>query len=109
MDILAIALGIAFLLFLFWGLGVVARHYRLGDEPVWFPRMVEQLGLSIGRIGKSELAVHLPTASRLCFKCRSKNECDAWLAIGEERTDPPDFCLNRGYLRLARRMVDSPY
>jgi len=108
MDILAIALGVAFLLLLFWGLGVVVRHYRLNDQPVRFPRMVEKLGLSLRNVGKSDLATHLPTAARLCMKCRSTGECEAWLAGEESAGEPPEFCVNRNFLRLARRAGDMP-
>ena len=109
MDILAIALGAAFLLLLFWGLGVVVRHYGLNDQPIRFSRMVEKLGLSLRRIGNSDLATHLPTAARLCMKCRSKGECEAWLDGEAGGTEPPEFCLNRNYLRLARQAGDTPH
>jgi hypothetical protein len=109
MDVLAVAVGIGFLLLLFWGVGVVARHYRTNGEPVRFPRMVQRLGLSMKRIGDSEIAIHLPTAARLCLKCRGKKECDEWLAEHESASEPPKFCVNSGFLRLARRMADTPY
>jgi hypothetical protein len=109
MDILVVALGAAFLLLLFWGLGVVARHYRHNDQPIRFSRMVEKLGLSVRRIGNSGLATHLPTAARLCMKCPSKKECDAWLAGEAGCIEPPEFCLNRSFLRMARHAGDTPY
>jgi hypothetical protein len=71
--------------------------------------MAERLGLSLRRIGDSELAVHLPTAARLCRKCRSKQECEAWLVAPSGRTEPPEFCVNRNYLRLARQVGDTPH
>lgn len=108
MDIVAVALGVAFLLLLFWGLGVVVRHYRLNDKPVRFPRMAEKLGLSLRKIGNSELATHLPTAARLCMKCRSTGECEAWLSGETGATEPPEFCVNRNYLRLARQAGEIP-
>lgn len=109
MNLLAVALGAAFLLLLFWGLGVVVRHYRVNDHPVRFPRMVEKLGLSLRRIGNSDLATHLPTAARLCMKCRSTGECEAWLAGEADAAEPPEFCVNRNFLRLAQRSGDTPH
>ncbi len=109
MDILVIVLASAFLALLLWGLSIVARHYRLDGDAVRLPRMAERLGLSLRRIGESELATHLPTAARLCRKCRSQQACEAWLAGSAGAADPPEFCVNRNYLRLAREAGDVPH
>ena len=109
MDILAVALGAAFLLLLFWGVGVAARHYRLEEQPIRFSRMVSNPVLSMRRICVSEIAIHRPTAARLCMKCTSKQECDDWLGAGAGGGEPPEFCANKSYLRLARRTAETPY
>ncbi len=109
MDIVTLGLGAAFLVLLLWGLAVVVGHFRPNRVPIRLPRMAERLGLSLRRIGESELATHLPTAARLCRKCRSQQECEAWLAGTAGAADPPEFCVNRNYLRLAREAGDVPH
>lgn len=104
-----IALGAGFVLLLLWVTSEIIKHYRNAGEPVRFPKMVRRLGLSMQRIGDSEIAIHLPTAARLCLKCRDKKECDTWLAECENAAEPPKFCVNSGYLRLARRIAESHY
>ncbi len=108
MDIVTLGLGAAFLGLLLWGLAVVVRHFRLNAVPIRFPRMAARLGLSLRDIDESDLATHLPTAARLCRKCRSQQECEAWLSGTAGGAEPPEFCVNRHYLRLAREAADLP-
>lgn len=107
MDILGFLMGLAVLAGGIWIARVALGHYALADHPERFPRMARILGLSMDGLRDSDVALHLPTAERLCLACKNTEACDAWLASGGNPDDAPEFCPNAGYLHLARRPLDT--
>lgn len=103
MDFTIIVFGAVAVALMVWTAVVLVRHYAALDRPVRLPRLLARLGLSVEGIANSELAEHLPSAARLCLLCGSADECEHLLAAETELAEPPDFCPNANYIRLAKR------
>ncbi len=108
MEIMALVFAAALLVVAAWTARVLFSHYRLKEHPARFPKMADRLGLTLYDIRYSDVALHLPTAERLCLVCSSTKECDAWLAMGKAAPAVPAFCPNAGYLHLLHRPHDTP-
>jgi len=102
MEIISLVFLVGYAVLILWGLTAALWPYTPSGRAVQFPRMAENLGVSIDDIGESNLCIHLPTADRLCAVCEDKEACDAWLSTHESAAEAPDFCANAAYLRLAR-------
>lgn len=102
MEIYAAAGGLVLLGFGAWTAREMIVHFKVAPAPVRFTRMVERLGMSVDEIIESDFAYHLPTAQRFCTRCERKVECDALLCARDQLADPPAFCPNAAYLRMAR-------
>ena len=103
MEKLSLVFLVAYGALILWGLWIALRPYRPSEQAAQFLRMAKRVGASVANIGESNLGLHLPAADRLCTVCKQKEACDAWLASHEAAAQPPDFCPNAAYLRLARR------
>lgn len=108
MEITAVLFGAVLLVVAVWSAWVLISHYRVREHPERFPEMAGRLGLSLDDIRYSDVALHLPTAERLCLVCNSTEECDEWLAIGVGSPCAPRFCPNAGYLSLLRQPRHTP-
>ena len=102
MEIISLLFLVAYAVLILWGLVVAMRPYTPSGRAVQFPRMAENIGVSVEDIADSNLAIHLPTADRLCTVCQDKEACNAWLADHSSAAEAPEFCANAAYLRLAR-------
>ncbi|HSR70977.1 MAG TPA: DUF6455 family protein [Kiloniellales bacterium] len=107
--ILVVRLGLAALLVagVVWALRLLIAHFAEADRPLLLSRMLRRLGIVPEALPLAALEYHLPTAARICLHCRSKAECEAWLAEDAPRREPPAFCPNRSYLQLAAREQPS--
>ena len=99
-EILRIALAFVFLGVLAWTLKVIRRHYEIDERPIRLSLVMRRLGIGTRTAGKLQYEHHMPTAVRLCHNCKSKAECDAWLATETEAVTPPAFCPNASFLHL---------
>ncbi len=103
MEIVVLVFGLAYLGLMLWGLSLAVKRYLPAGRALLFPRMAERVGVSVEGIADSGLAMHLPTAGRICTVCKSKDQCAHWLEGGESAAEAPEFCPNRAYLGLARQ------
>jgi len=102
LELIQTSLVVVFLAALVWALRVIYRHYQAENLPILFSRMLCHLGIGLKTRENLGLHHHVPTAIRLCQKCRSKAECDAWLEENGHAEPPPEFCANANYLLLLR-------
>lgn len=102
MEILSLLFLVAYGILILWGLSAAMWPYRPSGLAVQFPRMAGKLGISVSDMEDSEYGMHLQTADRLCGLCEDKAACEDWLASHDAATEPPEFCANAGYFRLAR-------
>ncbi len=102
MEIFSLLFLAAYAILILWGLGTVLRSYKPSGRALQFPRMAKSLGVSVADIADSSLAPHLQTADLFCANCTDKKACEAWLATHESAAEPPEFCVNASYLRLAK-------
>ncbi len=107
MDALVFIFAAAFVILGLWVAGVMVGHYAPGDRPVRFASMLERLGLTFEKAKITLYADHLPTAARLCMRCKSSKACDAWLACEASRAGPPDFCPNTSFVRLLQQTAGA--
>ena len=102
MEIISLLFLVAYAILILWGLGVALWPYTPSGGAVRLSRMANTIGVSVDDIAETNLAIHLPTADRLCAVCDDKAACDAWLATHASAAEAPDFCANAAYLRLAQ-------
>jgi hypothetical protein len=102
MEIVSLLFLVAYAVLILWGLLVALWPYAPSGRATQFPRMANTIGVSVDGIAESNLAIHLPTADRLCAVCEDKAACDDWLATRASAAEAPEFCANAAYLRLAQ-------
>lgn len=99
-EILRLGLTLAGAGVFVWTVSVLGRHYVSGSFPVRFASMRRALGIRTDHFDKLGCDAHLPTAARLCDRCSSKTQCDAWLADRREAGAAPAFCPNAQFLNF---------
>ena len=103
LKLFQISLTLAIVIGLSWALWIVFRHYQADELPIRFSRMLNRFGIDPRANDELGLENHIPTAIRVCQKCKSEKECDAWQAINGQAKPAPEFCANASYLQLASR------
>lgn len=100
---LIVLFGVVAAALLVWTAFVLVRHYSDLEQPLRLPKMLARLGLAAEDVANSDLAPHLPTAGRLCLLCGHTEACDQALAAESGLEEPPDYCPNASFLKLAKR------
>lgn len=102
-GVLQIVLVVVLIAGLAWTLSVMYRYYPTGERPIRLSRMMRRRDIGLTTTDKFQFEHYLPTAVRLCHRCKSEAKCDAWPTKKGRAAAPPAFCPNASFLQLVGR------
>ena len=104
---LANVLWILFAFLIFGGVVVfavanMARDNKDRNFPNRMSSVMTRLGIDPSAAVEIRSEYYMQVAASTCHRCKSKTQCDEWLAMHDRSSTAPVFCPNARYLHLAR-------